>query len=144
MSDPLTIGASVVGVVVPALHGTRLLIDDVHKIVDAPTTVEHLANGLASLDGTLRSLQAIEEADWEALGHTIAEQSKSVVITCTTACETFHADLQRWTRRSQGGKLSWRDRAKIGFFKERQIRSISEHLQSCRLVCINVVGMATL
>ena len=144
MSDPLTVAASVLGVVVPALHGTRLLQDDITKIVDAPAVVKSLNDDLASLDATLRSLKAIEEGDWDFLGDTITAQCRNTVSACERACETFRSDLQRWTKRSKGGALSWRDRAKIGFFKESQIKAISEHLQSCKLTCSNVVGFATL
>ena len=144
MAEALSVAAGVTGLVVPALHGIRLLLDDIQKIVDAPTLVESLKQDLTSLDTTLESLKAIKDAVWTTLGDTIATQSKTAISTCKTACETFHSDLQRWTRRSQGGKLSWRDRAKVGFFKEHQIKAISEHLQSCKLTCNNVVGIATL
>ena len=36
MADPLSITASVVGITVPALHGTRLLLDDLERLKDTP------------------------------------------------------------------------------------------------------------
>ena len=36
MADPFSITASVVGIVVPALHGTRLLLGDLQQLTDAP------------------------------------------------------------------------------------------------------------
>ena len=144
MAEALGVAASVTGLVVPALHGIRLLLTDIKKITDAPTAVERLQQDLTSLDATLDSLKAIEDADWIALGEIVADQSKTAISTCKAACETFHSDLQRWTRRSQGGKLSWRDRANIGFFKDHQIKTVSEHLQSCKLICGNAIGTATL
>lgn len=33
MADPLSIAASVVGIAVPALHGARLLLSDIQKIL---------------------------------------------------------------------------------------------------------------
>ena len=144
MAEPLSIAASATGVVVPAFHGIRLLLDDVQRLVDAPRVVENLKKDLASLEATVQSLEAIDGSTWMFLGDTIATQSKTAVQTCDKACETFRDDLKRWTRRSSGGKLSWRDRARIGFFKEHQIKSISEHLQSCKLTCSCVVGTATL
>ena len=144
MSDPLTISASVVGVVVPALHGTRLLLDDINKIIDAPKAIGDLRDDIDALNATLESLQAVEEAPWEILSDDIAAQSQKTVSTCWRACEAFRSDLQRWTKRSRDGKLSLRDRANIGFFKESQINAMSQHLQSCKLTCSNVVTMATL
>lgn len=144
MADPLSIVAGVVGIVVPALHRTRVLIDDVKKIIDAPEAIRALQADLNSTELALESLKAVSESEWQSLGLTIAEQSKDAVRTCGSACDTFRSDLQRWTRRSRSGELSWRDRANVGFFKDRQIKAMSEHLQSCKLTCSSVAGMGTL
>lgn len=45
MADPLSIAASVVGVTVPALHGTRLLLDELQNLKDAPKAVKRLTRG---------------------------------------------------------------------------------------------------
>jgi hypothetical protein len=42
MADPLSITASAVGIIVPALHGTRLLLEDLQQLKDAPKTVKRL------------------------------------------------------------------------------------------------------
>lgn len=144
MADPLTVGASIIGVVVPALHGIRLLQRDVQKVQEAPTAVKNLEDDISALISSIESLKSIEEADWKALGSTVSSQCEATVTACTQACATFNRDLQRWTRRSKEGGLSWRDRAKIGFFKQSQMKAISEHLQSCKLTCNNIVSIATL
>ena len=144
MPDPLSIAAGVVGVTVPALHGARLLLDDLWKIADAPKAVESLKADLTSIDTALQSLQTIKDHQWELLGKPIADQSKTAISNCKTACASFHSDLRRWTRHSTEGKLSWQDRTKIGFFKERQMKAISEELQICKLSFSLVVGIATL
>lgn len=118
MADPLTITASIVGVAVSALHGTRLLLDDLRKIVDAPKVVEDLKSDLTAIETALQCLQTVEELEWQELGDAIAASSKIAVGSCQTACEIFRSDLLRWTKRSRDGKLSWRDRTKIGLFKE--------------------------
>jgi hypothetical protein len=41
MADPLSIAASAVGIIVPALHGTRLLLEDLQQLKNAPKTVKH-------------------------------------------------------------------------------------------------------
>ena len=144
MAEPLSVAASIVGVTVPALHGTRLLLDDLQGIIDAPKTVESLKEDLRSVDLALKSLQAVHDSEWKSLGETVADESKVAINSCTTACNTFRADLQRWTRHSEEGKLSWKDRANVGFFKQRQIKSTSEQLQTCKLTINLVVGIATL
>jgi hypothetical protein len=144
MAEPLSVAASIVGVTVPALHGTRLLLDDLQGIFDAPKSVESLKKDLRSVDLALKSLQAVHDSEWKSLGGTVADESKVAISSCTRACDTFRADLQGWTRHSEEGKLSWQDRANVGFFKQRQIKSTSEQLQTCKLTINLVVGIATL
>lgn len=144
MADPLGIGAGVVGIIVPALHGTRLLLDDLRCIIDAPKAIETLKEDLCSVEMALTSLQAVKDVEWELLGNTVVEQSKATINTCTKACDMFRADLQRWTKHSDEGKLSWQDRANVGFFKQRRIKAISDQLQTCQISINSVVGIATL
>jgi hypothetical protein len=56
----------------------------------------------------------------------------------------FRNDLQRWTRHSEDGRLMWQDRANIGFFKQRRIKTMSEQLQNCKVTINSIVGIATL
>ena len=70
MADPLSVAASIVGVTVPALHGTRLLLDDLQGIADAPKAVESLKEDLLSVDMALKSLQAVKDPEWKSLGET--------------------------------------------------------------------------
>jgi hypothetical protein len=144
MADPLSVAASIVGVAVPALHGTRLLLDDLQSIIDAPQSVESLKEDLRSVDMALQSLQAIGDPEWKSLGGTVANQSKVAISTCKRVCDKFRADLQHWTRHSGEGQLSWQDRANVGFFKQRRIKSTSEQLQNCKLTLNSVVSIATL
>jgi len=60
------------------------------------------------------------------------------------ACNLFRADLQKWTRHLEDGKLIWPDRANVGFFKKDQAKTMSEQLQSCKLAINLIVGVATL
>ena len=75
MADPFSIGASVVGVIVPALHGMRLLLDDLEKIKDAPKAVKRLEADVRSVDAALNTLQAVEGREWDLLGTTVAERT---------------------------------------------------------------------
>jgi hypothetical protein len=144
MADPFSIGAGVVGIIVSALHGTRLLLDDLRCIIDAPRAIETLKEDLYSVEMALTSLQAVKNVEWELLGNTVAEQSKATINTCTKACDMFRADMQRWTKHSDEGKLSWQDRANVGFFKQRRIKAISDQLQTCQISINSVVGIAIL
>lgn len=144
MADPLSITASIFGVTVPALHGIRLLLDDLQRIKDASEAVKNLKDDILSVDMALTSLQAVKDREWESLGGTVADEAKAAISTCARACDMFRANLQHWTSHSQDGKLSWQDRAKVGFFKQGRIRSMSEQLQSCKITINSVVSIATL
>lgn len=144
MADPFSITTGVVGIVVPALHATRLLLDDLRKISDAPSTVEALREDVGFVEATLESLKAAGQPQWTALGATVAEQSEHAITSCTASCTKFRADLQRWTRHSTGSDISWRDRAGLGFFRESQIKAMSEQLQKYRATLTLVVSTATL
>ena len=144
MSDPLSITASVVGIIVPALHGTRLLLEDLQQLKDAPKIVKRLVEDVHSVDTALKLLQSVEDREWDLLGSGIAEQSKTTISSCTQACDLFRTDLQRWTRHSDDSKLAWQDRVKVGFFKQGQIKAISEQLSNCKLTINSVVNIATL
>jgi hypothetical protein len=144
MADPLSITASIVGIVVPALHATRLLLEDLQQLKDAPKTVKRLVDDVRSVNTTLELLQSVEEREWDLLGAGIAEQSKTTVSSSTQACNLFRTDLQKWTKHSEDGKLAWLDRANVGFFKKDQIKAMSEQLQSCKLAINLIVGVAIL
>jgi hypothetical protein len=104
MANPLGVAASVVSITVPALHGARLLLGDLKKVKDAPETVQCLKDDVRSVDMELTSLGALKDQDWESLGESVAEESKTTIR--VKACDLFRADLQRWTRHSEDGKLT--------------------------------------
>jgi hypothetical protein len=144
MADPLSVAASIIGITVPALHGTRLLLDDLEKLKDAPKTVKRLTDEVRAVDIALKLLQGVEDREWQSLGTRVAEQSRTTISGCTEACDLFRADLQRWTRHSEDRKLTWQDRATVGFFKKDQVKAMSEQLQICKLTIISVASIATL
>ncbi|KAK5733335.1 hypothetical protein LTR17_009824 [Elasticomyces elasticus] len=140
MSDPLSTAAALVGIIVPALHGIKLLVEDVSKVRDAPETVKGLKRDLQSLSSSLEVLKAIGETQWKMLGTQVSQLSKETVSDCTAACGAFQKDLKRWTIRSREGKMSWRDRNNIGFFKEHRVKAMSKQLQSWKRSLGSVVG----
>jgi len=144
MTDPLSICASVVSITVPALHGVRLLIEDLQQLKEAPKTIKRLLEDVQSVETSLKLLQGVEKREWDLLGASVLDESKTTISSCTQACNFFRTNLQRWTRHSGGGKLAWRDRTSVGFFKQGQIKAMSEQLQNCKLSINSVVSIATL
>ncbi|WPH01832.1 Hypothetical protein R9X50_00468600 [Acrodontium crateriforme] len=144
MADFLSVSAGAVGIAVPALHAMRILLNDVKSIIDAPKDVERLRNNLIAVEEAYKSLQNIPDAEWTALGSDIAALAKNAIDTCEVSCASLHRDLKRWTKHSNGITLSKTDRVNIGFFKERQLRAISEQLQDTKNTFNNVVSITTL
>lgn len=63
MSDPLSIAAGVVGITAAALHGTRLLLEDLRQIKDAPKTVKRVVEDLHSVDTALILVQSVDDKE---------------------------------------------------------------------------------
>jgi len=144
MADPLSITASIVGIVGPALHATRLLLEDLQQLKDAPKTVKRLVEDVRSVDTALELLHSVEKREWDLLGVGISERTETTISSSMQACNVFRADLQKWTRHSEDRKLAWLDRANVGFFEKYQVKAISEQLQSCKLAINLIVGVAAL
>jgi hypothetical protein len=142
MPDPLS--ASVVDITVPALHGVRLLSEDLQQLEEAPKIVKCLSEDVQSVETSLKLLQGVGEREWDLLGANVLDKSKTTISSCTQACNLFRTDLQRWTRHSEGGKLAWQDQTSVGFFKQRQSKAISKQLQNCKLSINLVASIATL
>lgn len=144
MPDPLSITAGAVGITVPALHGIRLLLNDLQQLKDAPKTVRRLVEDVHSVETALKLLQGVDDREWDLLGESVAKESKTTISSCTQACDLFRLELQRWTRHSEDGTLAWRDRTNVGFLKQGQIKAMSEQLQNCKLTITSIVSIATL
>lgn len=144
MADPLSFTASVMSITVPALHGVRLLLEDLQQLKEAPKTVKRLLEDVQSVDTSLKLLQGVEKREWDLLGPSVLEELKTTISSSTQACSLLRTNLQRWTRHSEGGKLAWQDRTSVGFFKQGQIKAMSEQLQNCKFSINSVVSIATL
>lgn len=63
MANPLSITASVISIIIPALHATRLLLIDLQELKDALKTVKHLVEDIHSINTVLGLLKSIEERE---------------------------------------------------------------------------------
>ncbi|KAH8595377.1 hypothetical protein B0O99DRAFT_686797 [Bisporella sp. PMI_857] len=57
MADSLSITASIVGITVPALHDTRLLLEDLQWLKNAPKIIKRLTNDMHSVYAALELLE---------------------------------------------------------------------------------------
>jgi hypothetical protein len=92
MTDPLSIAASLVGITVPALHGVRLLSEDLQQLKEAPKTVKRLSEDVQSVETSLKLLQGVGEREWDLLGASVLDKSKATISSCTQACNLFRTD----------------------------------------------------
>lgn len=142
MADPLSVTASIVGIVGPALHVVRLLAGDLKQIKDAPESIATLRQRIGEVERALVTLEKIPDQDLEALG--VAEDTKATITKCGESCKQFSTELKRWTRHSTGDSLTLLDRSKIGFWKQHHIKSMEKELQYCQGAITQVVSIATL
>ncbi len=63
MANPLSITASIAGIIIPALHNTRLLLGDLQQLNDIPKIIKHLTDDIQSVQTTLELLQGVKEGD---------------------------------------------------------------------------------
>jgi hypothetical protein len=144
MGDPLSVTAGVVGIVAPALHVSRLLLNDLKSIKDAPTNIKALTGNIDSLTMALTSVETIDDNEWRSLGPALIDNAKATITSSTATCERFSADVQRWTKRSKDGSLSFLDRSMIGYFKKIHLESMNGEIQTCQTKITSVVSIATL
>lgn len=144
MAEPLSTAAAIVGLIVPALHGARVLSDDIKNVIDAPKSVQNLKVHVDLLQSSLHSLEGVGKQQWEALGTNVGHRSMAAIENCGKTCEGARDDLREWTKRSSGGKRSWREQISLGFFKVTQIKEMDGQLQSCNNSLGLLVGIATL
>jgi hypothetical protein len=146
MTEPvLPTAAAIVGLVVPALHITRLLRDDVKRIKDAPREIRDLGVDVDSHADCLELLQSVQQQEWDKLGEEAADKTQKAVRSCKDACTVFYTRLKEWTKHSDpDGKLSRRDRFQIGFFEKEQIKVLQRQLQSGKAGLSNTVAVAGL
>ena len=98
--------------------------------------------GLKTVADTITTIEAIDNADWESLGESVANTCKSAMRSCSASCANFKIALAGWT--SSDGKLSPWGRVTVGFFKKNNIKSLSSQLLSHKATFTLVMSRATL
>ena len=144
MAEAVGLAAGIISIVVPALHGARLLLRDLEKITNVPDAIAKLKEDVASISASLVLLKDIDEPIWLSLGVRVADEFKATAESCEAACDVIRSDLQRWTKRSKGTTLSWLDRVQVSFFRDHQLKAHTARLHAYRLTFGTIVGTATL
>lgn len=142
MTDPLSVVAGATGFITFALHGIRVLWQDLDNIKQAPENILSLKDELRSVERVISSLESIGDDDWKHVNANVVTEVKWNVESCTRTCEMFRLKVQHWTRHSTGEKLSLIDRPHIGFFRSSEIKSMHGKLQAYKtsISCVTSVG----
>ncbi|KAJ0375418.1 hypothetical protein COL26b_006297 [Colletotrichum chrysophilum] len=145
MADPLSIVASVIGVVTAAVQVTQALHDFIGGIRDAPQNLYDTSDHLKALTDILDKFEVELRKHNETPGSlsTLLSQAKPTIEACQTACNEFHAWLKRATRHSDASHISWRDR--IGLqYEDKTINAFKSRLQSYESTINLALGFTSL
>jgi hypothetical protein len=63
IADPLSIITSAVGIIIPALHSTQLLLKDLQQLKNTPKTVKRLVKNVHSVNTALKLLERVKERE---------------------------------------------------------------------------------
>ncbi|WXC67337.1 hypothetical protein SNK03_013122 [Fusarium graminearum] len=137
MADPLSIAASIVGIIAATFEGIGLLSSAINNIRHAPESLRSIQSELAQLKPLLARLDfAISETPAELV---LSPEIKLALENCNRACTDFSVFLTHWTRHSNGDKSSFFDNAKIGVLRQRRIRLLNDQLsQSIKILSVTL------
>ncbi|KAH7243935.1 hypothetical protein MRS44_017008 [Fusarium solani] len=141
MTDPLSITASVIGIVGPALHVIRILINDIKEIRDAPKNLGDLLGDLELVGTALESVESIEEEQWKILGRATTDLAKATIKKTKETLEEVDEDLEKY---SQKKKIPKWDRGILGFWKKKDLEGMSAQLHTCQGSITSLASTATL
>jgi hypothetical protein len=134
MAEPLGIVSSVIAVAELAYSSSKFLYQTIAGIRDAPEILVHLKTDVEILYDTIHSLQLRLEV--RNLDTNLSESQKSnlrevkpALDACRIACDTFQPKIQRLSRPSADGHVSFWDRLKIQF-QEKEIIAFQARLSS--------------
>lgn len=145
MADPLSIVASVIGVVTAAVRVTQTLHNFIGGIRDAPQNLRDTSDHLKALTDILEKfdveLNKYNETP-ENLS-TLLSQAKPTIEACKIACEEFLAWLRKATRHSDASHISWRDRIGL-LYEDKTINAFKSRLQSYESTINLALGFTSL
>ena len=144
MTDSLSIVANVIDVVVSILHETKFLLNDLQRLKNASKIVGRLKKNEHSVEMTFIIFQIVKNQKWQLFDTIIVEESKKTITICTKTCEQFKINLRQWTRHSKHEKLTMKNRANVEFFKQKQIKTMSEQLRNCKFIINFIVSITIL
>ena len=145
MSDPVSVGASVIGILGVTLHAIHLLWDDVKGIKDAPEEIGRLKEELQEVISLLERLDKVtEQAEQDIISLEARDALRASLARCDVACEKFREKLRHWTKRSGDGPMHWLDRAYTGTLGQKHLQLLFTRIEACKSTIIAATSTANL
>jgi chromosome segregation ATPase len=139
MAESLSTTAGVIGIFGVVAHSLHVVYNDIDAIRGAPKEMNDLKKELQVVELAIANLrlQARNIFDENA-------GLETAISKCQQACETFHANLSKWTKRSEDGKLQFRDAVYFALLRQRQVEILWKRLQACKITVSIAVSGAVL
>lgn len=135
--DPLSITAAAIGISGAAITSIVSVRNTFNNFQDASEVVGDIRTQLENIQRPLDSLEALKITDNSALTASKESLARSgvaeAVNDCGKACAAFDKKLQKWTRHSAEGKLSFRDKMTVGVWNKEKVLTFKTRVETCQL-----------
>jgi hypothetical protein len=133
--ETFSLTAGSIGITAGALAGFAQLHSLIERFAEAHAEVRDTSRGLELLQLPLSALAQLGTQE-QAITIAAKEDLNKVGVAdavnhCGDSCAKFAKDLERWTKNSSAGKLSFKDRFLVGVWKKEKICTLTTQLQSC-------------
>ncbi|RGP62527.1 ATP-nad kinase [Fusarium longipes] len=133
--------ASIIGIVAPALHATRVIVDDIKAIKNAPRDLADLLESLELVQAAFRSVESVDKVVWEDLDAVILQLVQGTMKRAGDILETAEGKLKKYKEKK---RISMTDRGILGFWLKTDLKDISNQLQTCQGSITSLACIATL
>lgn len=121
MADPLSLTASIVGILSAALHGSRRPFEFIDSLQSAPKDIAALSTDLKALYSTLADLSGMQQKLDD--NNLLCDSLKAPLENCLDIFDEFMMTLQTYTQTSRDGTRRVRTWKKITWaFKDKEIQ----------------------
>jgi hypothetical protein len=135
--DPLSITAAAIGISGAAVASIASVRNTISNIQDAEDVMGDIRTQLERIQRPLDSLETLTITTSGTLAASTEALTKSgvaeAVNSCGKACAAFDKKLQKWTRHSSDGKLSFRDKVTVGVWNKEKILTFKTRVETCQL-----------
>lgn len=129
MADPLSVTASVLGVVGCAISSVQFLCTTIQDVKCLPATLKATENDLRLLESVLESVRNLVLEN-DSSGIILRPEIKLAAQNCTETCTSFQETLRHWTRRSKQDQMFWCDKWRIVLFGEKTLEAFKAQVHT--------------